>query len=59
MLGLASIPSFLQWIGMLFLPESQRWLTSKGKYEQARKTLKLIYTNSMTLLELLGFRYTE
>lgn len=39
MLGLASIPSLIQLIGFLFLPESPRWLISKGYYQRARDVL--------------------
>lgn len=35
MLGIIAIPAFLMFIGMLFLPESPRWLFLKGFKEQA------------------------
>jgi len=40
MFGLAAIPSIALIIGMLWLPDSPRWLISKSKVEQARKILQ-------------------
>ncbi|ESO82112.1 hypothetical protein LOTGIDRAFT_102050, partial [Lottia gigantea] len=31
MLGLGSVPSLVQFIGFLFMPESPRWLISEGR----------------------------
>ncbi|PVD25153.1 hypothetical protein C0Q70_15651 [Pomacea canaliculata] len=42
MLGLAAIPGVIQFIGFMFLPESPRWLISKGRTEDARKVLQRI-----------------
>ena len=42
MLGIAGIPSAIQFVGFLFLPESPRWLLSKSKDDQARKILRRI-----------------
>ena len=39
MLDLAGIPSFIMFIGFLFMPESPRWLVFKGKTEKARAVL--------------------
>jgi SP family galactose:H+ symporter-like MFS transporter len=40
MMGLGAIPGFVLIIGMLFLPESPRWLALKGRVEDARNALR-------------------
>lgn len=43
MLGLAGIPSALQFIGMFFLPESPRWLGKTGDMVKSRGVMHRIY----------------
>jgi len=40
MIGLAVVPSVLLFVGMLFMPETPRWLVSKDREEEAREVLR-------------------
>ena len=40
MLGLASIPGAIQFLGFWFLPESPRWLVKHGRMVKAKETLQ-------------------
>ena len=40
MLGLSFVPAFIQFVGMIFLPESPRWLALHLKEEKAIKMLR-------------------
>ncbi len=42
MLGIGVIPALGLLIGMIFLPESPRWMLSKGNPEKAKKTLQSV-----------------
>lgn len=42
MLGLGVVPGFFLFLGMLYLPDSPRWLVSKGMEEKARAILRKI-----------------
>lgn len=43
MLGVAGIPALLQFILMMLLPESPRWLFRKGREEEAKAIMRKIY----------------
>ncbi|CAK9187582.1 unnamed protein product [Ilex paraguariensis] len=43
MLGVAGIPALVQFVLMMSLPESPRWLYRKGKIDEARSILGKIY----------------
>ncbi|KAI4311923.1 hypothetical protein MLD38_036787 [Melastoma candidum] len=43
MLGIAGLPALVQFILMLSLPESPRWLYRQGKVDEARSILEKIY----------------
>ncbi len=42
MLGVEAIPALIYFLFVLVIPESPRWLISKGKIQQAEATLKII-----------------
>jgi sugar porter (SP) family MFS transporter len=46
MLGLAAVPGLMLGLGMIYLPESPRWLAKHGQTEKARKILTQIRGNS-------------
>lgn len=52
MFGFGIIPAILLFIGMLFLPETPRWLVLKGWIEKANHTLKRIRHPNQVNLEL-------
>jgi len=48
MLGLAAIPSVLQFFGVLLLPESPRWLMKEGRTQEARSVIGKLYHPDFT-----------
>jgi major inositol transporter-like SP family MFS transporter len=52
MLVIATLPAVALWIGVLILPESTRWLASKGKMAEALKILQKIRSESIAEQEL-------
>jgi major inositol transporter-like SP family MFS transporter len=40
MLALATLPAILLWFGMLFMPDTPRWYTMKGRLAEARRVLE-------------------
>lgn len=43
MLGFAGVPSLLMFVGLLFMPESPRWLVFHGRKDQAQRVLRKIH----------------
>ncbi|MBC1797826.1 sugar porter family MFS transporter [Listeria booriae] len=52
MLVIATIPAVVLWFGMLILPESPRWLASKGKIGDALRVLQQIREQNVADTEL-------
>ena len=43
MLGIATVPAIIQFIGMLCMPESPRWLGKEGRFQEQLQVMTLIY----------------
>jgi major inositol transporter-like SP family MFS transporter len=52
MLVIATLPAVVLWFGMLIVPESPRWLASKGKIGDALRVLKQVREESRAESEL-------
>lgn len=52
MLGLAGVPSLVMFVGLLFMPESPRWLVFHGHVERARLVLNRIRHSDDVIPEL-------
>lgn len=46
MLSVATLPAVLLWIGMFMMPETPRWLASKGRYKDALQSLMRVRDQS-------------
>ena len=58
-LALAFVPALVLLIGMYFLPETPRWLVSKGRDEEARQVLSRTRTEEEVESELQAIRCAE
>ena len=56
MLVLASLPAVFLWFGMLIVPESPRWLESKGKFGDALRVLQQVREEKRNKAELSEIR---
>ena len=52
MLGIESIPALVYFITLFFVPESPRWLVTKGLNKESAETLGKIYGNEIAKKEL-------
>ncbi|KDN75550.1 major facilitator transporter [Streptomyces olindensis] len=52
MLVVATLPAVVLWFGMLVMPESPRWLASKGRYADALAVLKQVRSQQRAEAEL-------
>ncbi|MGP3992137.1 sugar porter family MFS transporter [Streptomyces sp. 3N207] len=52
MLVLATLPAVVLWFGMLVMPESPRWLASKGRFPDALKVLQQVRSQARAEAEL-------
>ncbi|KAJ3575377.1 hypothetical protein NP233_g1138 [Leucocoprinus birnbaumii] len=57
--ALQGLPSVIQVVLIWFVPESPRWLVSKGREEQALKTLAYYHANGNTEDPLVEFEFEE
>jgi len=59
MLGLSAIPAFLLFVSMFFLPETPRWLLSKGLKEQALKIFAKLKSSQVEVDKALEYIQTK
>src|SRR5215204_3988365 len=58
-LGLAAVPALVLLVGMYFLPETPRWLVSKGREDEARRVLGRTRSDEEVEQELQEIRQAE
>jgi len=58
MLGLAVVPGLLLGLGMIFMPETPRWLMERGREEEARRVLKKIRGDASIEVEIQDIEQT-
>lgn len=56
MLVIATVPAVVLWFGMLTMPESPRWLASKGRFPEALSVLKQVRSAQRAEAELAEVR---
>lgn len=56
MLGIGALPGVILWVGMLFLPESPRWLAGHGRSTEAAAVLKNLRGGADVSAELTALR---
>jgi len=49
MFGLAAVPSVIQFFGFLFMPDTPRWLITRGHLDKARAVLHRIHGSSVDI----------
>lgn len=56
MLVIATLPAVVLWCGMLLMPESPRWLASKGRFSEVLQVLKLVRERDQAAAEMREIR---
>ena len=51
MFGIGVIPALIQFSGLVFMPESPRWLIKNGRHEEARAALRAIRDRGVDVQE--------